>query len=332
MKSVERMRRKPQPVQLAPLRVADLLAVQHPPNVVVGDDILDEAGLMLVVSPTSMGKSYLLLQLAMSLACGADWLGHRVPVPRRVYLAQAEIGAKRFQSRVGKLWGGFGAEREPGALWLESTYDLKLDSDDGLAALVEVVGRLRIEVVVVDPLRPFFAGDENSSKEVQALFDSFRELQIQHKTAIVFSHHDRKPAEGGGAKTMYDTRGTALITDRPDTVLRLKGTGQLNPYMVKVVWHKLRNRGVPLPDMTLVIGENGLFEPVQPMVAVGSAVAAILQRNGEMEQAELVGLCAVALKVSKRVARQMVEELIRDGGAICEKQLDGTKLIRVGGS
>ena len=55
---------------LSPLAIADLLALNYPSNTIISNDILDVGGLMLVVGPTSVGKSYFLLQLAMLVVTG----------------------------------------------------------------------------------------------------------------------------------------------------------------------------------------------------------------------------------------------------------------------
>ena len=319
---------------LRPYTIDELLAIQYAPNVVVDEAILDVGGLMLVVGPTSVGKSYLLLQLAMQLATGMAVVGQwAVPRPFRVYLVQAEIGQARFQARVKKLWANF-TRVGPVGLWLESTFDLKLDTPDGLAAVEEVVGRLGVEVLVIDPLRPFHNRNENASDEMQRLFDTFLRLQLKWGVAIVFGHHDRKPSADGWGKSIYDTRGNTIITDRPDTVLRLREAKPAGT--VEAIWEKMRNRDEKLPKQKWVGDrQTGLFTvgASEPDPRDGKAdIVRELLATGGLELGELTAGLVERGGVTSRTAYRIVTEL--EGAGVVEKVgggLHNRKVVKLRG-
>lgn len=303
---------------LETVTVSDFLSREYPPNTVIGNDILDRGGLMLLVGATSVGKSYLALQVAMSLAVGRsplpDW-----PVDQafRVLLLQAEIGVRRFQSRVKKLWANYACDTT--RLLLASPYELKLDTAAGLSAVERVITAREVEVLVIDPLRPFHSRNENAAEEMQRLFDSFLRLQFRYNLSILFLHHDRKPSQGGG-KSIYETRGNTVITDRPDTVARLR---VLKGDMVEVVWEKMRNADRLRPSCRYVGDrQTGLFRPATEAATDGAVDGAT---NGEMVRALLVdagqGLplldlarsLALASNVSIKTAYKEIEALERAG-------------------
>lgn len=309
--------------RLTPLTVSELLNVQYPDNCIIGGDLLDVGGLMLVVGPTSVGKSYFLLQLAMSFVTGTAICGQwAVRRPFSVYLVQAEIGRKRFQQRVGKLWANFqSATAVP--LWLESPYDLKLDAAEGLAAVEAEIIERGVEILIIDPLRPFHSRNENDSQEMQRLFDSFLRLQFKHDVAIVFAHHDRKPSADNFGKSIYETRGNTIITDRPDTILRLRPTKQ--PTVVEAVWEKARN-AAELPPKQQLTGDrlSGLFtlsvEADTP--ADRQAVACELLKGGGLPLSELtVGIMQTA-GISQKAAYAVIDSLQRAGTV--SKKMDGS--------
>ena len=309
--------------RLAPLTVNELLAVQHPENTIIGGDLLDVGGLMLVVGPTSVGKSYFLLQLAMSLVTGTAICGQwAVSRPFSVYLVQAEIGRRRFQQRVGKLWANFQSVAAA-PLWLESPYDLKLDSADGLRAVEAEIIQREVEILIIDPLRPFHAGNENDSQEMQRLFDSFLRLQFKHNVAIVFSHHDRKPSADNFGKSIYETRGNTIITDRPDTVLRLRPTKQ--PTVVEAVWEKARNAAeLPPKQQWTADRTTGLFTLTEKAAvpADRQAVACRLLKDGGLPLSELTVGIMQSAGISQKAAYAVIDSLQRNGTV--SKQLDGT--------
>ena len=300
---------------LTPLLVTDLLALDYPQNTIIANDILDVGGLLLVVGPTSVGKSYFLLQVAMHLVTGTPVVGQwAVPRPFATYLVQAEIGRKRFQSRVSKLWANFHAESSA-ELWLESPYDLKLDTPEGLAALEAVVVEKGVEVLIIDPLRPFHNRDENKSDEMQRLFDSFLRLQFKYDVAIVFGHHDRKPSPDGFGKSIYKTRGNTVITDRPDTSFRIEESKQAG--MVEFINDKLRNGEEKLPKQRwLADRKTGLFYPVDAKQVDKTAIVTDLLARGECALSDVVKALMAETGVSNKGAYAIIKALETEGVVI----------------
>ena len=297
---------------LTPLLVTDLLALDYPQNTIIANDILDVGGLLLVVGPTSVGKSYFLLQVAMHLVTGTPVVGQwAVPRPFATYLVQAEIGRKRFQSRVSKLWGNFD-QQGAAELWLESPYDLKLDTPEGLAALEAVVVEKGVEVLIIDPLRPFHNRDENKSDEMQRLFDSFLRLQFKYDVAIVFGHHDRKPSPDGFGKSIYKARGNTVITDRPDTSFRIEESKQAG--MVEFINDKLRNGEEKLPKQRWCADrKTGLFTPADAKVVDKRGVVTGLLARGELALSEVVRSVMSEAGVSNKGAYSIINALEKEG-------------------
>lgn len=162
------------------LSLEEILEADFEFNPVIGDDILDIGGSLLIVGATEVGKSYFVEQLALSLASGTPFLG-RWSVEReyQVLLLQAEIGHRRFQERIRKLASNFEPSTIQSSLFLGSVTGLKFDSTDALVDVRQTLRMMDTEVLILDPLLPFHSGDENSSKDMQRLFTSFRELQEQ---------------------------------------------------------------------------------------------------------------------------------------------------------
>ena len=292
------------PLEFTPITTFLTRTIPH--QAIIGEDLLDAQGLMLIVGPTGAGKTYFVQQLANELAGGGPWLG-RFGVEKgvRVGLMQAELGEWRFQKRLEKV------PKPHPFMFVATNYDVKLDEPKGVRELERAVAEMKTEVLIVDPLKPFFAGDENSSTDVNKLFSGVRALQAKHNFAVIFTHHERKTtimSKPGKS----EARGSGVLTDRPDTVLRLaevKGERRLT-------FEKVRNAedGEKLGPFTLVQDPaTTLFSIVDdggPLIPSSFVVNAV--GNGTT-LAELKREVAFALNVSEKAVERRVNVLIAQG-------------------
>lgn len=242
--------------------VGELLDQEYSADPILGDDLLDVEGLMEIVGPTEVGKSYLALQLAMDLASGKSFLGRiTVTRPFKVLLVQAEIGRQRFRGRVAKLWTNYPAEFSANLRTITAAH-LKLDTPEGRLQMEREIMEHEIEVLIIDPLKCFHDKEENSNTGMDKVFSIFRRLR-SNGLAIVFTHHDRKPSESYGKKPILESRGASVITDRPDTILALSKQTSRDKGDVQLTFAKMRNHeGERLSNIFLVIIEaTGLFVP-----------------------------------------------------------------------
>ena len=324
---------------LAALTLEEFLAKEYATETVIAEGILDLEGMILVEGPTEAGKSYFVLQLAFELATGQSFLGRwSVERPFRVLLIQSEIGPRRFQLRAEKLARNFTA---PGDyLRLKTHFTLKLDRvASGLQLLDEAISDYGTEVVMLDPMRTFHLGDENSSQDMERFLGNLKLLQEKHGVAMVLTHHERKPSElttGRNRGSQYEARGSSLITDRPDTVLRLSRGQQ--PDRRRLTFEKLRNGDEskkPEPCELFEDTDSGLFLLLNPdaeSTALKQGEILDLIHGGEpVELKELKRTIASRFSVNVKTAEHKLNEMERQG--LIEKYEDPTdgrkKLVRV---
>ena len=225
-------------------------------------DLLDSGEKMVMFGESESGKSYLALQLGLCLASQQPFLGYAVLKQCRTLIIQSELSARRYQERCQKLARGY-PDNIPLFIW--TVEDLKVDEPENRDRLLEVIKQIEPDVVIVDPLRAFFSGDENNSQAVELLFNSLATLQaaLPVPFTIVYVHHVRKSASGFSKTTKKDdARGTGLIIDRPSTVLALEVNDKQTEWKLTTV--KARNRDKHPPAMLLGIEEDtGLFVTTQ---------------------------------------------------------------------
>ena len=136
------------------------------------------------------GKSFMVLDLAVSVASGTPCLGH-FPVeekgPALVYLAEDTLPCVR--QRIAALCTHRSLPIESLPLYVITAASLRLDDATDQARLCATVAALRPRLLVLDPLVRLHRCDENRADEVSALLGFLRTLQRQYQVAIVVVHH-----------------------------------------------------------------------------------------------------------------------------------------------
>jgi RecA-family ATPase len=137
-------------------------------------------------------KSWILLDLALHIAAGKDWLG-KFPIPnvRRVLYVDEEMGERRVRQRIQQLAAG--AEIDPcGRLAIVSHSGLRFDGAGARTLLRNLDAcAYDAEVIFVDTFRRVLLGSENDQEDVTAFWRHVDPLVLAQKT-VAFSHHMRK--------------------------------------------------------------------------------------------------------------------------------------------
>lgn len=207
-----------------------------PPAKWLIEQILPHGKVSIVASPPGVGKSYLVLDLAVNVAAtpaatlwdGARFsLGGRVRAQGRVVIISAEDDLEELHRRLYALVDG-GAM--PEKLHIMSLPDqghfciVQGDSRKNLApteawlALKEEILQLGdVQLVVVDTLQAVSTGDLNAAEIAQALMNELVELATRSGASVVLIHHivKKAAAEQKGLLTSQDAmdavRGSGAI-------------------------------------------------------------------------------------------------------------------------
>lgn len=143
--------------------------------------------------PPKCCKSYLGLDMALSVATGTPCLGTYTvheQGPTLVYLAEDALAIVR--ERVESLAHHRGLPLEDVNLHVITVPRLRLDQPADRARLFETARQLRPKMLLLDPLVRLHTVDENSATEVAQLLAGLRDLQRGLDLAIVLVHHTRK--------------------------------------------------------------------------------------------------------------------------------------------
>lgn len=194
--------------------------------------------ILFTVSAPSTYKTWLLIDLAVSVAMGGKFLG-RIPCRMKgpVILIQQEDAhgqtAQRIevirQSKVHELVTGTGDDLtidlpKTIPLYIHTDRQLKFDNAESLKGLAEQVEQIRPKIVIIDPLYSAASTDDYMAKSVEQMF-ILKELRDKFGCSFVIAHHSNK----GGSEDRQRAWGSQFLNAFLETGWQLypKGKGQI---------------------------------------------------------------------------------------------------------
>ena len=220
----------------------DFLTASFPYEPVIADRILAAGEKLLLIGPSEAGKSYLVMQWALEFATGGDIFGRDVTRAFRTLLVQAEVMEGEYQDRFRRFVANYGDLNEK-RLAIATTEAAKLNTPEGFTLLATMVADVKPEILIFDPLRAFFEGDENDSAIGEQFFQALATLQRAGAAPFTFIgvHHVRKPGSEFGDDSKYAVRGSGIWTDRPSTVLGLSANAAQTEWQLSYLKTRARS-------------------------------------------------------------------------------------------
>ncbi|NLT68115.1 MAG: AAA family ATPase [Acidobacteria bacterium] len=169
-----------------------------------------------------LGKSWLALDIAVSIASGTPCLGtFKVHATGPVLLYAAEDSASALRNRIETLARLRNVDFTKLDVRVITAESLRLDKAGDQDRLDATIALHRPVMLVLDPLVRVHAIDENVAGQVASLLGYLRTLQRRSGVAIGLVHHVKKnvsPATGGG----YSLRGSGDLYAWLDSFLYLR--------------------------------------------------------------------------------------------------------------
>ncbi len=171
-------------------------------------------------SPPKHYKSWLAMEMAVSVASGTPCLGaFTVSTPGPVLLYAAEDSSSAVRQRLEALSQHHGVELERLPLWVIAVDSLRLDRPDDCARLEATIAQYQPRLLILDPLIRLHQQDENASGPMAGLLGFLRSLQRKAGVAIALVHHTAKhPGRTGPG---YSLRGSSDFYAWTDAFLHL---------------------------------------------------------------------------------------------------------------
>ena len=196
-------------------------------------------GVGIIGGQPKLGKSWLGLDMAISVASGTPCLGHfpvRQKGPALVFLAEDALSAVR--ARIKAICDHRRIDLASLDLHVITIPVLRLDVDEQRQRLQASLMSLRPRLLLLDPLVRLHRLDENSSQDVSLLLGFLREIQRTCELSIALVHHAGKKHSGRPGQSL---RGSSDLHAFVDTLAWLGGTQD------KLELH-LEHRSAPSPE------------------------------------------------------------------------------------
>lgn len=204
----------PERPRLPILDVPGLLSVPDPTWIIDGWVIDDGASVW--YGPPKAYKTFNVLDMALSVACGVEWRGNAVVQQPVLYLLGEGMGTFKYRVHV---WLAKRSEGRQARFWTIPV-GVPLSTPEGLANALAAINSLPVKpgLIVIDTLnRHFGPGDENSSQDMTRFVQAVDALRAHTRAHIAIVHHSGKDAEKGA-------RGSSALLGAVDNEFRITRT------------------------------------------------------------------------------------------------------------
>lgn len=263
-------------VALPRLDIRKSFTVQPPPlDFVLPGMIAGTVGAL--VAQGGAGKSWIALELAIAVAGGPDLLEMGIPSVGQVLYLPAEDPTLAINHRLYSAREAVARSIDRLAETLEIVPLMGRAVDLIVPAWADAIQRMAEgkRLVIIDTLRRFHSGDENSAGEMARLLGILEHICAQTGTSILFLHHTAKGAALNGAgDAQQASRGSSVLVDNvrggqfnllgmAETDARAYGIDPCDrKSFVRLVQAKA-NFGVTMPDRWYRRMDGGLLVPAQ---------------------------------------------------------------------
>lgn len=271
------LRAVPASFQPSPAPSSDPYLVSPRPLVLLADDELESlpqleyivpgmipaGGFVVLVGAPGCGKTFLVLDIVMSVATGLPWHGRDVVQGPVVYVAGE--GVRGLTSRI-RAWKEEQAFAGRAGLFV-LPQPTALTQPDEVARLIAAIGVLPAPpvAVVIDTLaRNMGEGDENSARDVARLTAGVDRIRHATGATVILVHHTGLKGER--------ERGSSALRGNADTTMLLRGsrTGLVRLDCLK------QKEDEPFASLALQLtkrGDSCVLLPAPPNTPVGPAVS-----------------------------------------------------------
>lgn len=174
---------------------------------------------MLISGPSKAGKSFLLMNLAISMAEGAKWLGMKCRQGKVCYV-NLELDSASCIHRFKEIYAKRGIA--PENIRNIDVWNLRghaVPMDKLAPILIHRFKDKQYEAIIIDPIYKVITGDENSATEMSQFCSYFDRVATEMNVAMIYCHHHSKGAIDKYDNAMDRSSGSGVFARDPDAIL-----------------------------------------------------------------------------------------------------------------
>ncbi len=288
----------PPPLPLSVAFADELPEAFTPPDELV-EGVLTAGDGSVWYGDSNTGKTFVLVDLAASVARGVPWMGKRTEPGMVVYLAAESPASVRSRLQAYQKHHGV---RVPNFAIVQSPIDL-FDGDADTDKVIQVVRQLeqqrgmKARLIIGDTLARLSAGaNENAGQDMGLVVRRFDRIRAECKTHFALIHHSGKSAAAGA-------RGWSGVRAAVDTEIELSDTPAgkcIEITKQRDLSTKGERIGFKLEAVTLGLSKWGAPATSCVVVAADAPVKQAGKRMSECDGAVLEFLVAHKIGIKKR--------------------------------
>lgn len=156
-------------------------------------DVLPLQGVGILGGPSGIGKTWMLLDLAIECAVGGKWIGHLETTKGRVLYIDEESSHMLLRHHLTRLLTAKNQTNASLDLFFAVEQGLRLTNSNSVEKLGKLLDEKKPDLVIVDTLIRVHDAEENSASAMSQVFEVIRHLRQRHGCAFLFADHQRKP-------------------------------------------------------------------------------------------------------------------------------------------
>lgn len=205
--------------------VYNLLNNLPEPELALIEGILRMMHKLVISGPSKIGKTLLLIALALAIATGRKWLDMFATIKSPVLYVNLEVSRNSFLYRLKQVADALQIPySELAFLKVIHLRGLYISTEDFLKELIDYLSSEKWGAIIIDPmykLYPIGKGfEENKAESLIKLFSFIDRLIAQSGAAIIMCQHTSKGVQGGKA-AIDRASGSGVWARDPDAILSL---------------------------------------------------------------------------------------------------------------
>ena len=184
------------------------------------DGVLRQGHKMLIAGPPKAGKSFALIELAISIAEGVPWLGFSCAQGKVMYV-NLELDKASCYRRFIDVYKAMGVSPENvRSIDIWNLRGLSVPMDKLAPMLIRRAAKKGFIAVIIDPIYKVLTGDENSAEQMARFCNQFDKVCTELGCSVIYCHHHSKGSQGG-KRSMDRASGSGVFSRDPDALLDL---------------------------------------------------------------------------------------------------------------
>lgn len=183
--------------------------------------VLREGHKLLLSGPSKAGKSFLLMNLAISISEGIPWIGHECRQGKVMYI-NLELDEASCYHRFADIYHKLDiTPKHSSDLSVWNLRGRAVPMDKLTPFLINRIKDKDYSAIILDPIYKVITGDENNATDMSLFCSYFDKVASDTGASLIYCHHHSKGAANKYGNAMDRASGSGVFARDPDAILDL---------------------------------------------------------------------------------------------------------------